>query len=165
MFCEMNAEELTAMQCLFSLFQIEAFFLWTILRRCYLLAVSLSCMSVIFSLIFPSKMYSCVLLAFLFWEIHPVALALNPSRKRFLKQKCGVDAWPHRVSTSAALFCPSLLSPAARGASRTWRCIYHFTSSFFFFLFFNGLRNVKYNAVKSFLLLNNKKLCFISLHL
>lgn len=65
---------------------------------------------------------------------------------------------------------PFLLSPAARGASCTryncnWRSTYHFTSTFDFYFFLNGLCKVKYNAVKSFLPLNNGMLHFISLHL
>lgn len=147
MFCEINAEELTEMQCLFPLFPTETFFLWITVRRCYLL---LSLLAVCLSHSPLSFLQNCVLGVFI-WEIPLVALALNPRGRRFLKLKCGIDVWPHHIFSCAALFCPSLISTVARNASWTWACTYHFTSSFFFSQFFfslNGLHNIKYNAVK-----------------
>lgn len=165
MFCEMNAEELTWMKCLFLLFPMETFFLWIIDRWCYLL---LSLLAECLSHSFLSFLQNYILGLFFFWDIPLVALPLNPRGRRFLKLKCGIDVWPHHIFSGAALFCPSLIFSAARSASQTWACTYHFTSSFFIFLIFfsfNRLHSIKYNAFKLFLILNNGMLSFISLHL
>lgn len=68
--------------------------------------VSTSCHSLLYFCHIPSyRSLKNVFLAFLFWEVHPVALALNPRGKRFLKQKC----WADETTLSVRALCSSAL--------------------------------------------------------
>lgn len=163
MFCEVNAEELTGMQCLFLLFPMETYFLWTIIRRCYLL---LSLLVVCLSHCLLSFLQNSILGLFFLGDPSSCP-CFKPQREEISKAKCGIDVCSHHIFSCAALLCPSLISPAGRNASWTWACTYQFTLSAFFPYFFslNGLHNIKYNDVESFLILNSGMLPFISLHL
>jgi len=95
--------------------------------------VSTSCHSwLYFCHIFFYHSLKNVFLAFLFWGMHPIALALNPRGKRFLKQKCRADG--------TTLICKSPVHFSSRSQrcfmhNCSWTHTYRFTSTFFLFFF------------------------------
>lgn len=101
MFCEVNAEELTGMQCLFLLFPMETYFLWTIIRRCYLL---LSLLVVCLSHCLLSFLQNSILGLFFLGDPSSCP-CFKPQREEISK----AEMWDRCVLTPHLLMCCSAL--------------------------------------------------------
>lgn len=143
MFYEVNAEEHTGMQCLFLLLPTETFFLWIIVRRCYLLLSLLVCLS--HSLL--SFLQNCILGLFFLGDPSSCPCS-KPQREKISK----AEMWDQCVTTQYLLMCCSVLPFPDISCSQECLTVLglyiplHITFSLFFSL--NGLHSIKYNADK-----------------